>query len=294
MNNTVLIIGAGRIGAALGSILEKKNVRTEFFDVDVSKVPNQKPLSETVSKADVIFLCVPSWRVRDAIKDLKPYLRDNAILIFFAKGIEGKTLKRADEIFTELLPHHPNVLVSGPMLAEELANSLSGRGVCTSLDKAAISEVKNLFSNTNLVLEHSSDIRSVALAGVLKNIYAVGLGIVDALELGSNFKGWYVGQALSEMAEIIKTLGGDGQAAYSCAGLGDLVATGFSPHSRNRGVGERLIKEGVAPMGEGTVSLPSVLSMLKGEAKRFPILIALDDVILKKKDVRAVFSAVHT
>lgn len=291
--NTVVIIGAGRIGQAIGKILEQKNIKAEFFDVDLSKVPDQKPLSETVPKANVIVLCVPSWGIREAVKDLAPHLNKKAILIFLAKGIEEKTKKRADELLSELLPKHSRVLVSGPMLAEELINSLSGRGICASVDQNATSEVKNLFSDTNLILEHSSDIRSVALAGVLKNIYAVGLGIADALELGANFKGWYVGQALAEMASIIKTLGGDGQAAYSCAGLGDLVATGFSPHSRNRGVGESLIKEGKAPKGEGTTSLPSILSMLGAHSTKFPILTALQEVIISGKDARLVFTAVH-
>ena len=293
MKQFILVIGAGRIGQAIGAILEKKNIKAEFFDIDTSKVPDQKPLSETVPKANVVVLCVPSWGIREAVKNLAPHLNKKTILVFLAKGIEEKTQKRADELLSELLPGHPHVLISGPMLAEELINSLSGRGVCASLSEPAASEIKNLFSNTNLVLEHSSDIRSVALAGVLKNIYAVGLGIADALELGSNFKGWYVGQALAEMASIIKTLGGDGQAAYSCAGLGDLVATGFSPHSRNRGVGESLIKEGKAPKGEGTTSLPSILSMLGAHAKQFPLLAALGEVVIEGKSARSVFTAVH-
>ena len=293
MKKTVLIIGAGRIGQAIGKILEKKNIGAEFFDSDTSKAPDQKPLSETVPLTDLIFLCVPSWGMRAALKEIEPHVARNAILIYLAKGLEEKSKKRVDELFLELLPRHPHVLISGPMLAEELANSLSGMGVCASFNAAAISRVKNLFRDTNLVLEHSSDIRSIALAGVLKNIYAVGLGVADALELGSNFKGWYVGQALMEMEHIIKTLGGDGAAAYSCAGLGDLIATGFSPHSRNRGVGESLIKEGRVQKGEGVVSLPSVLEMIDGEAGKFPLLQALKKVIIEKKSARQIFSAVH-
>ncbi len=293
MNDRVVIIGAGRIGQAIAKILEKKNIPSEFFDTDVSKVPNQKPLAETVPHAGIIFLCVPSWCVREALKELAPHLREHAILVYLAKGIEEKTQKRVDELFAEALPRHGHVLVSGPMLAEELINSLSGRGVCASLDHAAVSKVRSMFKDTNLFLEYSPDVRSVALAGVLKNVYAVGLGIADALELGSNFKGWYVGQAVKEMGQIIKMLGGDGEAASSCAGLGDLVATGFSPHSRNRGVGESLIKEGRAPKGEGVVSLPSILEMVAPEVKKFPLLSALRDVILEKKDARVVFAEVH-
>jgi glycerol-3-phosphate dehydrogenase (NAD(P)+) len=293
MNKKVLVIGAGRIGGAIGKILEKKHIQAEFFDADPSKVPGQKPLNETVPVVDMIFLCVPSWGIRDAVKAFGQYLADKTIIVFLAKGIEEKTYKRADELLSDLLPKQRHVLISGPMLAEELATSLSGRGVCVSLHEPAASEVRDIFSNTNLVLEHSTDIRSIALAGVLKNIYAVGLGIADALEMGSNFKGWYVGQVLMEMSGIIEAFGGDGRAAYSCAGLGDLVATGFSPHSRNRGVGESLIKEGSAPKGEGTVSLPSVISMLGIKAQTFPVLMALKKIILEKKNAKSEFLALH-
>ena len=285
-----LVIGAGRIGTAIGNLLAKKKIAVDFFDADPSKVPGQKPLSETVPQSNLIFLCIPSWVIREAVRDITPHLRDDTIIVLLTKGIERGTKKTVNVLLDDLLPRHKHVLISGPMLAEELLQNMSTVGVCASLNAGAAQKLKEIFSGTNLTLEHSSDVTSIALAGVLKNIYALGLGITSALNLGSNFKGWYVQQAIREMADIIGLCGGDREAAYSCAGLGDLIATGFSPHSRNRGTGERLINGEEGLQSEGTVSLESVIDLVGKKADQLPILRALGDIVLQKADAKEIFS----
>src|SRR3989338_844635 len=113
----------------------------------------------------------------------------------------------------------------------------------------------------------TSDVRGVAVAGVLKNIYALGLGIAHALGWGENQKGWFVSRALREMARAAELLGGTRETMLGIAGLGDLVATGFSPHSHNRTTGALFVTDpGRFPKAESINALPIIIKKLGAHA----------------------------
>jgi len=282
----IVSIGAGVMGRAFDGILEKKGLKIFLWDKDESKVVDQKPLSKIIPGAGVIFLCIPSGAIKEALGEIIPYLKPETIIISVSKGLEEESGKTVDRLLFELLPkNQPIALLSGPMFASELSENFSGCGILAAPDEV-FEVLKQIFQNTNLHLEHSKDIHGVALASVLKNIYAVGLGMAETLELGCNFRGWFIVRAAKEMSGIIAILGGDPETAYGLAGLGDLITTGLSDQSRNFRVGRDFIKEGVIKNSEGIKSLPLVDGQLGKKSESFPLFSRLKNVIIDGEDPR--------
>jgi len=289
----VAIIGAGAIGQALAHILDRnKENQLILYDKDPTKVTRAAlPLPEVVKEASVVFLCVPSWAMRDAIAEMKPHLSKDAMVVSLAKGIEGVHKKTVDALLSEILPQHRAALLGGPMLAAEFMQDLSGVG-CLATEHGEVAErITSLFAGTLLSFETTLDVRGAALSGVLKNIYALGLGVTQGLSWGNNQKGWYLKSALLEMADIVERLGGKRETAYSLAGVGDLVATGFSGYSRNSRFGEEFARTGVCNIqSEGCASLPLVSTLLGSEKSTLHIFRALEEVILNGKDANEIFT----
>lgn len=292
MSQKIVLIGAGRIGKVLAEIFARVDFITELWDKDFSKVNSGKSLAEVLTNADFLFICVPTHAVREVLQGIAPYLEKKTIVISLSKGIEAKTQKTVFDLLKELLPKKQKFgLISGPMMAEELEKGFLGAGVFVSRDKKLFSKISRLFEKTNIVLEFSNDITGTILCGVLKNIYSVGLGIVSALELGNNFRGWYVERGIKEMSEIIKIMGGKSESVLTCAGIGDLIATGFSSYSRNFKAGQAIAKKEKSE-SEGVHSLPTVINLLGVKIKDFVILNALKQIILENADPKSVFNKI--
>jgi glycerol-3-phosphate dehydrogenase (NAD(P)+) len=286
---SVLFIGAGEIGLALSRVVGNR-ASVEMWDRHPDKVPKMKPLEQTVPDADIVFLCVPSWCVRDALGGIIKMLPRSAIVVSLAKGVEAGTLKTMDAILLESIPNNRFAILGGPLLAEELGAGLPGVGVFASKDKSAYDETVELFEGTNMRLEYSDDIRAVALAAVLKNIYAVGLGIVDGLGWGWNAKGWFCAKALCEMREIVQAFGEDPDVIYCSAGAGDFLATAMSPDSRNRTTGREIATTGACKeLSEGCRAVESISAMLGGDVSRFELLVSLDQIINKHENAKPIF-----
>lgn len=202
-----------------------------------------------------------------------------------------------DRLYDELLPRgQAYALLYGPMLADEIEQGLMSAAVAATKRRATYNAIHKLFAKSNLRLDYSNDVPGVALSGVLKNVYAIGLGIVSALELGGNAKGWFVQNIIFEMQGVLKRLNhGRTDAALGLAGLGDLVCTGFSAYSTNHRVGQELVAgRGLTRMSEGLVSLPSLLYRLGPSAKRFPLLQAVKQVVINKKNAKRTFERLAT
>ncbi len=287
----IAIIGAGEIGSALGQMLKRRpELHIEYCDKDTAKSPLCKPVDQIVPMAQIVFLCVPSWATREALIDIKSHLNKHAIVVSLSKGIEAESGKTTADVLKEGLPKRQQyALLSGPMLAEELEAGYPGAGVVATDSKKTYEEVAHLFVHTRLALEMSKDVRGVALSGVLKNVFAIGLGLSDGLLLGSNAKGVFVVSAMHEMAGIVKALGGKAQTAFSDAGLGDLVATGSSPLSRNYSLGREIATTGKQTIkSDGLVSLPAFEKLLGKKASQFPFFCAIRDIVLHHKDSKTI------
>ncbi len=287
---SVLVIGAGEIGSAIANILEKKGLNVSVWDKNPGKVKILKPLEEMIPISHLVFLCTPSWALKEVLMTIKPHLASDSVVISLSKGINQELKLTSDQMLEQFLPKgHKFVVLGGAMLAEEISAGLMGSGVAASKNEEASRCVRDLFAGTNLFLDHSSDIRGVALSGVLKNAYAVMLGMADGFKWSANGKGWIVARAIREMRNAIKELGGNEETVFSMAGIGDLIATGYSAYSLNHQAGEELAKTNKIIKSEGIVSLPYVLELLGEKRHKFRLLLALEEVVVKNNNAREVF-----
>jgi glycerol-3-phosphate dehydrogenase (NAD(P)+) len=290
MAQHVLIIGAGALGTSLAKIIPKEHSEISFWDVDETKCPGgRQPLETLVPQASYVFMCVPSWAMRQALTQFAALIQPATVVVSLAKGLESPTAKTMFEVCTEVLPpNQPVALIGGAMLAHEIGTGLPGMAIIASTDDAVAANLIALMRGSSLQLTWSSDARSVAIAGVLKNVYAIMLGIGDGLGLGSNTRGWLFAQAVQEILEIGRLMHADVSVLLSVAGIGDLVATGLSTQSKNHTAGVQLAQQGRTALEcEGIMSFPSVLQLV-GQRPNLRILNALEAILLRNQNVRIV------
>jgi len=293
----IAVIGAGAIGQAIAGLLHgREKITIDFWDTDLSKVPDQKPLPEVITQASLVFVCVPSFAVRAVAEDIKPHLRLTTPVVSVAKGIEAETHKTMDEVLQESLsPDQPMALFCGPMLAHEIMKGMPSAAVVGTKTRRVFTRLKQVFAGTTLRVEHSRDIHGVALVSVLKNIYAIGVGVGEGLGYGDNFRGWFMNQAAHEMVTILKLLGGKSVTVYSSAGLGDFIATGVSPYSRNHTVGKEIGTQGQTHLtSEGLQSLPSLLYLVGDHMGELPLLKAICDIVVENRHAQPIFQTLLT
>lgn len=280
----VLVIGAGKIGNAIGRTVQKGAIEVDWWDIDQRKISGTKTLEERVLEAEVIFLCIHSWVVRETLIRIAPHILPHTIIISVAKGFEEKTRKTVDQIVPEVLPTHAFAFFGGPMVAPEIEVGNYAFGAIASDSRETYDRIATLFSETKVLLTYVQDIHGTVLAGVFKNIYAIGLGMLDEQGMGTNARGWYATKALEEMGREIEALGGKKETAYTLAGLGDFVATGMSEHSRHRSEG-RSIAKGNKPIScEGVISTPIVVGLL-GDLSAFPLLQTINHILQGKREL---------
>lgn len=274
MSSTV-IIGSGEIGRAIESLLGRRGVQATILDKDTEATQAET----SIKGAAFVFLCVPASAVREVLEEYAHLLPDSCILVCLSKGLEAETGMTMDQILDE---HDIRdfVLLYGPMLAEELFSGLGGAAVAASASLRARDTVKSLFAGTGLHVETSAEVRAVAYLGVLKNIYAVGLGIASGLGYQWNISGFLISRAVKEMQEILPVLGGSTDTSLSPAGVGDLVATGLSADSLNHSNGIELARgEAVSKLGEGLSSINALIRTLE-KAGKLPLLSAIHQISL--------------
>lgn len=290
----VLVVGAGELGRALGGYLRAGN-EVSFWDADPEKMQGEKPepLQGAVPAADLILLCVPSWVMRSVLSDVSTALRRETVVVSLSKGIDPDSGQVMGELLPRSLPKdQPFVIVGGPMLAAEIVAGKNAAAVFASPDEVVARKVADIFRSPIFEVGVSPDPVGVSLAGVLKNIYAIALGIADGLALDGNEKGFISARAVSEMLGIAKSLGMDEDVILGAAGLADFVATAYSPYSRNRAVGDEIVKKGKCDLkGEGVSSLPPLMARLGDRAAQFPLLNLIKTIAVDCKPAQEAMAA---
>ncbi len=263
MKEKIAFIGFGRFGKALVHVLRQKDqYEIAAFDLADSGDACQLPsAAEAMEGAAAVFFVVPSGAFRSCTEHLDV---PNVPLVTCSKGIDPTSQKLPIEVLHELFPNHSAAALSGPMLSAELEEGLPSAGTVASLDAASAELVKTLFDGTTLSLETSSDEIGISWCGILKNVYALALGLSDGLELGDNFKSVLTRRAMIEMQQIIKAAGGDPGSMMSFAGIGDFLATGYSTKSRNYAYGFALGHGDDLPgaLAEGVKNFENVVAIL--------------------------------
>ncbi len=255
----VCVLGAGSWSSALAKVLVDNGHklviwarRSEQCDEINQKHTNQKYLKNinlsekieastdieyAIKDAEIIVLGVPSQQIRSICKKIKPYISDKQLLVNVAKGIENKTGKRISEICAQELPNNKYCMLSGPSHAEEVAKDVPTAVVAASESIAASQLVQDYFMNENFRVYTNSDLIGVELGGATKNIIAFGAGILDGLNYGDNSKAALMTRGLTEISRFGVAMGADLSTFSGLSGIGDLIVTCTSMHSRNRRAG---------------------------------------------------------
>lgn len=301
------IVGAGSFGTALAHLLGKKLPEVVLIgrDAHVAECINQQhynprylsqaqlptsvractDIAEARRHGLVIF-SVPTSATRTTALELGS-LATNAALLSTAKGMEREHGWRMSQILAEVFPQHPLAVLSGPNHAEEIAAHLATCAVIGSSDTQLAQQLQQLLTFSHLRSYTSTDVAGLELGGAIKNIYAIAAGIAAGLGLGDNAIAALVTRALSEMTRLGVALGGQRDTFTGLSGLGDLIVTCFSKHSRNHRVGLALgegksLEEAQARLGMVAEGVPNTLSLYEAARRssvRTPIIDAVHAIL---------------
>ena len=278
------IIGFGSFGQAIASLVKTNaHVKISAWDlVDTGDACQVSDVSEAVAGANVVFFAVPSAFFADCLKGIAG-VPQQAVLVAGTKGIDPVSGKSPFELLQKTFPNNPVAVLSGPMLAEEITRGVETCATVAAKDRKIFASVLEVFENTPLKLCFTKDLIGVSLAGVLKNVYTLAFGLSDGLQMGANFKSCVVLQAIKEMQAIIQVLGGEASTMMTHAGLGDLLATGYSLSSRNYsygfGLGGVQGNDNKATV-EGIKNIETILAKLP-DKNSFPLICAVEEIFLK-------------
>ncbi len=192
--------------------------------------------------AECVVLAVPSHGMRPICQKIGEHLPGRAMLVHVAKGIENETGARMSEVIAETLGRKDVVVLSGPSHAEEVGRGIPTAVVVASQDMALATRAQQLFMNERFRVYTHHDVAGVELGGALKNVIALAAGVCDGIGFGDNTKAALCTRGLTEMARLGVELGAKSETFFGLSGVGDLIVTAFSQHSRNRRFGERLGK----------------------------------------------------
>ena len=312
----ISVIGSGGWGIALTILLYKNGHDLTIWSFDKreaeelkttrenkTKLPNilipedikvTDDLKEAVDNKDVLILAVPSKAIRSVSKSLKDIIKDNQIIVNVAKGLEEDTLKTMTDIIEEELKgKKPQVAVlSGPSHAEEVGKGIPTTCVVSAHNKELTLYLQNIFMNPSFRVYTSPDMLGVEIGGALKNVIALAAGIADGLNYGDNTKAALITRGIKEISLLGVAMGGEQSTFYGLTGLGDLIVTCASIHSRNRRAGillgqgktlDEAIKE-VNMVVEGVYSAKSALMAAKKYNMEIPIIEQVNAVLFENKN----------
>ncbi len=203
-------------------------------------------IEAAIADANLVIFGIPSSFLRDTAKLAAPYLHAPMVVVNTGKGLEAGTNHTMSQILQEELPHLPIVTVTGPSHAEEVACNVPTTIVAASTDEQAARYVQETMGSETLRLYRSTDIIGCEIGGALKNIIALSAGICDGLGCGDNTKAALMTRGMHEITMLGVAMGGKRETFAGLSGIGDLIVTCCSMHSRNRRAGI-LIGEGVSP-----------------------------------------------
>lgn len=264
MSTKVSVLGSGGWGIALAILAYSKGhdvVLWSAFPQEVDallekrenekllkgvKIPEEIVITNDIrvaDNADITIIAVPSFAVRETVARLK--YRNSGIIVNVAKGFEKDTMMRLSDVIASELPETPVVVLSGPSHAEEVAVGVPTTVVAASVDPAAADTVQEMLSGSRFRIYTNTDIIGVEVGGALKNVIAVAAGIANGLKVGDNTRAALVTRGLAEIARLGTAMDADSKTFMGLSGLGDLVVTCMSEHSRNNRFGN-LVGSGVS------------------------------------------------
>lgn len=304
------VLGAGTWGMALARMLSNQGhsvtvwsaIEREIDELFQTRrhpnlpgmvIPEQIQFTKEIQTActgmDILLFAVPSPYVRATARQAAPYVTDGQIIVDVAKGIEAETLCTMTQIIAQEIcnPAIPLVALSGPTHAEEVAKDLPTTIVAACTDEAAAQRVQQVFSGNCMRVYTNTDVVGVELCGAMKNIIALACGMAAGFGYGDNAKAALITRGMAEIARLGTAMGCREQTFGGLAGIGDLIVTATSVHSRNNRCGT-LLGQGVPPeeavrqvgmVVEGINALPAAIRLAEHYGVEMPIVDAVDGVV---------------
>lgn len=327
MTTTVAVLGAGSWGITLAALLHGQGCSVtlwEFNEVQAASLRRSRTLSffphlrlpdgiaitsditAACAQAQYILFAVPSHTLRSVARSLSAanLPLNDTIIISATKGIETNSLKRMSEVISAELPAVGNriVALSGPSHAEEVAQNKPAVLVVASINSQAAELCQTLFMSPRFRVYTNTDIIGVETGASLKNIFAIAAGIMDGMGLGDNAKAAMVTRSLNELIKLGVAMGGRQQTFYGLTGMGDLIVTCFSSHSRNRSLGEKIgqgktltnAEKEVVMVAEGVRTTQSAHDLGKQYELELPIIHQVFRVLYEGASPREAVTALMT
>ena len=310
------VIGAGSWGTALSVVLANNGNDVLIWSIveaeiemlkekheHVDKLPGVKlsdaidfttDIEKTVKESDILVLAVPSVFTRSTAKLMAPFVKDNQIIVCVAKGIEEDTLMPISDVVEQEIPNADVAIMCGPSHAEEVGIGLPTTVVAGAKTKKTAETIQDLFMNNVFRVYTSPDILGMELGGSLKNVIALAAGMADGLGYGDNTKAALITRGIAEVSRLALAMGAKTETLAGLTGIGDLIVTCESKHSRNRKAGmlmgqgytmEEATKE-VKMVVEGIYSAKAAAKLGKEYNVSMPIIEEVNKVLFENKPVK--------
>jgi glycerol-3-phosphate dehydrogenase (NAD(P)+) len=307
------LIGAGSWGTALSKLAADNGHEVTVWSIvkeeiemlqenreHLDKLPGVKlpenisyttELAAAIEGKDMCILAVPSPFTRSTAAMMKPFVKEGQIIVNVAKGVEEKTLMTLSEIIGQEVPQADVAVLSGPSHAEEVGKGMPTTIVVGAKTKETAEYIQNLLMNKVFRVYTSPDILGIELGGALKNVIALAAGIADGLGCGDNTKAALITRGIAEIARLGMTMGGKPETFSGLTGIGDLIVTCASMHSRNRRAGI-LIGQGktmqeamdeVKQVVEGVYSAKAAMGLAEKYGVEIPIIEQVNLVLFEGK-----------
>lgn len=311
----VSVIGAGSWGTALAAVLDYNGHEVTIWSVmeeeikmlkekreHVSKLPGVKlseeiqlttNLKEAAEGRDLLVIAVPSVFTRGTAKNMRPFVGEGQLVVNVAKGIEEKTLMVLSDIIEEEIPQAKVAVLSGPSHAEEVGRKLPTTCVAGAKSRDTAEYIQNIFMNDVFRVYTSPDMLGIELGGALKNVIALAAGMADGLGYGDNTKAALITRGIAEIGRLALAMGAKYETISGLTGIGDLIVTCASRHSRNRKAG-MLIGQGrtmeqateeVQMVVEGVYSAKAAMGLSEKYQVPMPIIEQVNLVLFHDKPV---------
>lgn len=316
----VTVLGAGTWGTALAillcnnghkvtlwSKLEKEVEALTKNPKEIKNLPGAKlqrevfvtgDFKEALSEPDLIVFTVASPFVRETAAAVKKWIRDGQIIVNAGKGIEESTMKTLTEVIAEELPHADVAVLSGPSHAEEVSRGIPTTCVVGAKTKKTATFIQDIFMTEFFRVYTNPDIMGIELGGSIKNVIALAAGVADGLGFGDNTKAALMTRGIAEIMRLGIAMGCRAETFAGLSGIGDLIVTCTSRHSRNRNAGyligsgrtmEEAMKE-VNQVVEGVYCAKAALALSKKYGVQMPIVEQVNLVLFEHKDPRTAVS----
>lgn len=314
MGINISVIGAGSMGTAVSILLAGNGHNVKMWTIfkeeadminsyreQKEKLPGAiipvnvictTELEETLAFSDVLVMVIPSQTIRDTVKRMAMLVKRPKTISCFSKGLEKETGYRMSEVILQELPAATVVAMSGPCHAEELSKGIPTAYVAASENRAAAELIQDIFMSSRFRVYTNPDIVGVELGGAIKNVIAICAGISDGLGYGDNTKAALMTRGITEISRLGSAMGAKMQTFSGLAGIGDLIVTCTSMHSRNRRAGiligqgkpvDKVLEE-VGMVVEGVSTTEPVYKLSKKLGISMPITNEAYEIIFNQKD----------